>query len=161
VEWTTTKSGGTIDVAANDEQRERLVEIVGRLTADDLAREVMPGWTIGALLAHLAFWDRLVIERWTRAIADGDTIPVSLSDVLTDLINGASLAQWLVMPGPLAGREAIAAAEAVDAYVEGLEGARIDAAEAAGLGRLIDRSRHRLEHLDMIEAVLERDRTSR
>jgi DinB family protein len=148
-------------VSVNDEQRERLMEIVQRLTSDDYAREAMPGWTIGVLLAHLAFWDRLVVERWTRAIADGDTLPVSLSDTLTDLINGASLAQWLAMPGPLAGREAIAAAEAVDAYVEGLEEARVAAAEAAGLPRLIDRSRHRAEHLDMIEAALEGVRTSR
>ena len=141
-------------MSANDEQRSRLEEIVQRLTSDDHSREVMPGWTIGAMLAHLAFWDRLVIERWTRAIADGDTIPVSLSEVLTDLINAASLAQWLAMPGPLAGREAVAAAEAVDGYVEGLEEARIAAAETAGLGRLIDRSRHRTEHLDAIEAAL-------
>jgi hypothetical protein len=140
-------------VIANDEQRQRLIETVGRLTAPDYDREVMPGWTVGALLAHVAFWDRLVIERWTRAIADDETIPVSLSDVLTDLINGASLAQWLAMPGPLAGREALAAAEAVDAYVEGLEEARVAAAEAAGLGRLVDRSRHRIEHLDMIDAA--------
>ena len=138
----------------NDEKRERLVALVDRLTAGDYALEVMPGWTIGALLAHLAFWDRLVIERWTQAIAADATIPVSLSDVLTDLINGASLAQWLAMPGPLAGREAVAAAEAVDAYVEGLEQARVAAAEAAGLGRLVDRSLHRAEHLDMIEAAL-------
>jgi hypothetical protein len=148
-------------VAVNDEQRERLAEIVGRLTSDDHAREVMPGWTIGALLAHVAFWDRLVIERWTRAIADGDTIPVSLSDVLTDLINDASLAQWSAMPGPLAGREAIAAAEAVDSYIEGLEEARVAAAEEAGLARLIDRSRHRAEHLDAIEAALGTGGTSR
>jgi hypothetical protein len=139
---------------ANDEQRQRLIETIGRLTAADYELEVMPGWTVGALLAHLAFWDRLVVERWTRAIADDDTIPVSLSDVLTDLINGASVAQWLAMPGPLGGREAIAAAEAVDAYIEGLEAARVAAAEAAGLGRLVDRSRHRAEHLDMIDAVL-------
>jgi hypothetical protein len=150
-----------LDVSANDEQRERLAEIVQRLTADDHAREVMPGWTIGALLGHLAFWDRLVIERWTGAIADGATVPVSLSDVLTDLINGASLSQWLAMPGPLAGREAVAAAEAVDAYVEGLEEARVAAAEEAGLARLIDRSRHRVEHLDAIEAALGDSRSSR
>lgn len=148
-------------MVGNDEQRARLVEIVGRLTAEDLAREAMPGWTIGALLAHLAFWDRLVIERWTRAIADDATIPVNLSEVLTDLINGASLAQWRAMPGPLAGREAVAAAEAVDAYVEGLEEARIAAAEGAGLGRLVDRSRHRAEHLDMIESALEADGATR
>ena len=141
-------------MTANDVQRERLGELVGRLTAPDYAVEAMPGWTVGTLLAHLAFWDRLVIERWTRAIADDATIPVSLSDVLTDLINGASLAQWAAMPGPLAGREAVAAAEAVDQYVEGLEEARVAAAEAAGLGRLVDRSRHRAEHLDMIEAAL-------
>jgi hypothetical protein len=85
-------------VTANDEQRERLGDIVGRLTSGDYALEATPGWTVGAVLAHLAFWDRLVIERWTRAIADDTTIPVSLSEVLTDLINGASLAQWLAMP---------------------------------------------------------------
>lgn len=141
---------------ANDEQRQRLIETIGRLTAADYDLEVMPGWTVGAMLAHLAFWDRLVIERWTRAIADDATIPVSLSDVLTDLINGASLAQWLAMPGPLAGREAVAAGEAVDQFVEGLEDARVAAAEAAGLGRLVDRSRHRAEHLDMIDAALGR-----
>ena len=141
-------------MAANDEQRERLAAIVQRLTAEDYAREMMPGWSIGALLAHLAFWDRLVIERWTSAIDEGVTVPVSLSEVLTDLLNAASLAQWSAMPGPLAGREAIAAAAAVDAYVEGLEEARIAAAEEAGLGRLIDRSRHRAEHLDAIEAAL-------
>ena len=148
-------------MTGNDEQRERLVQIVGRLTSDDLAREVMPRWTIGALLAHLAFWDRLVVERWTQAIAADAIIPVSLSDVLTDLINGASLAQWLAMPGPLAAREAVAAAEAVDAYVEGLEQARISVAEGAGLGRLVDRSLHRAEHLDMIEAALEAESARR
>ncbi len=142
-------------MTANDEQRVRLAQVVGRLTSDDHAREAMPGWTIGALLAHLAFWDRLVVERWTEAIADGATIPVSLSDGLADLINGASLAQWTAMPGPLAAREAVAAAEAVDACVEGLEEARAVAAQAAGLGGLIDRSRHRVEHLDAIEAALE------
>src|SRR5712671_5502474 len=144
-----------MSMTGNDEQRERLVALVDRLTAGDYALEAMPGWTIGTLLSHLAFWDRLVIERWTQAIAADATIPVSLSDVLTDLINGASLAQWLAMPGPLAGREAIAAAEAVDAYVEGLEQARVAAAIGAGLGRLVDRSRHRAEHLDMIEACLD------
>jgi hypothetical protein len=148
-------------VIANDEQRQRLIETIGRLTADDYAREVMPAWTVGALLAHVAFWDRLVIERWTRAIADDETIPVSLSDVLTDLINGASLAQWLAMPGPLAGREALAAAEAVDQFVEGLEEARVAAADAAGLGRLIDRSLHRIEHLDMIDAALKGNAAAR
>jgi hypothetical protein len=151
----------SVSMAANEEQRERLKATVERLTADDYAREVMPAWTVGALLAHVAFWDRLVIERWTRAIADDETIPVSLSDVLTDLINGASLAQWLAMPGPLAGREAVAAADAVDQYVEGLEAARVAAAEAAGLGRLIDRSRHRIEHLDMIDAALKANAAAR
>jgi hypothetical protein len=144
----------SVSMSGNDEQRERLAATIGRLTAPDYDREAMPGWTIGAVLAHLAFWDRLVIERWKRAIADDATIPVSLSEVLTDLINDGSLAQWLAMPGPLAGREAVAAAEAVDQYVEGLEVARVVAAEATGLGRLIDRSLHRAEHLDMIDAAL-------
>ncbi len=141
---------------ANDEQRRRLSETVDRLTTSDYQVEAMPGWTVGAILAHVAFWDRLVMERWERAIAADATIPESLPDGLTDLVNEASLAQWLAVPGPLAGREAVAAAEVVDAYVDGLEEARVAAVEAAGLGRLVDRSRHRAQHLDQIDLAAPR-----
>lgn len=141
-------------MTTNDAERERLVEIVHRLTPREHTLEAMPGWTIGSLLAHLAFWDRLVIERWTRATADGAAAPPGLSEALTDIINAASQAQWWALPGPVAGAEAIAAAEAVDAYVATLAPVQVTTAQTAGLDRLVDRSRHRAEHLDAIEAAL-------
>ncbi|TMQ17769.1 MAG: hypothetical protein E6K82_20865 [Candidatus Rokuibacteriota bacterium] len=45
-------------VAVNDAERTRLQALVKRLTDADLGRAMPAGWTVGAILAHLAFWDR-------------------------------------------------------------------------------------------------------
>lgn len=50
----------------NDAARTRLRDLVARLGDDGLARPLADGWTVGAMLAHLAFWDRIVLARWQR-----------------------------------------------------------------------------------------------
>jgi len=45
----------------NAESYQRLKSIVHRLTDTDLALSTDYGWTIAALLAHLAFWDQRVL----------------------------------------------------------------------------------------------------
>ena len=47
----------------NDASRARLAGILVRLTDPDLDR-VIDTWTVSANLAHLAFWDRFMLERW-------------------------------------------------------------------------------------------------
>src|ERR1043165_4751244 len=51
----------------NDESRQRLESLARRLTDTDLALSTDYGWTVSALLAHLAFWDQhvlVIVRRW-------------------------------------------------------------------------------------------------
>jgi hypothetical protein len=111
-----------------------------------LARPISNGWTVAAVLAHLAFWDRRaarLLDRWART-------GVHPSPADADALNDALLPQWRLLPPRAAAEEALAAAEEVDAKIAALsaEMAR-DVAEAHSIA--IARSEHRDEHLDEME----------
>jgi hypothetical protein len=56
-------------VAENDAERERLRALVGRLGDQDLARPMEAGWTVAAVLAHVALWDQrilVLLDEWER-----------------------------------------------------------------------------------------------
>ena len=65
-------------VARNDASRQRLAARLDDLTANELLTPVEAGWTVGGLLAHLAFWDRLVLERWALAEREGKATPIDI-----------------------------------------------------------------------------------
>jgi hypothetical protein len=142
----------TDHVETNARARERLRNLVGQLTDDELALHTGDGWTVAALLAHLAFWDYRVlvlIRRW-KAVGIGRS-PIDI-----DGVNDATKPLFLVIPGREAVRLALSAAEAVDAELENLpESLRpgIDALVQEGKFRL-NRALHRNEHLDQIERIL-------
>ena len=140
-------------VARNDASRERLRALVASLRPQDLFRETGDGWTIGAVLAHAAFWDSMVARRWASALADGFASPVGLPDFIADLVNDSELPTWRAMDGATAAARAIAAADAVDALIAALPDAAVDAAVAAGMPRVLDRSLHRAAHFDVIDAA--------
>ena len=142
-------------IVQNDAERERLRTLAGQLTDEDLARPLPGGWTVAALLAHLAFWDRFVLARWRRHLHDGPPI-VSLPDQAQDFVNEAGMEQWLALPRREAARQAVAAAEEVDRAIAQLPPEAVEAAHAKGSRRLLDRSAHRREHLDEIERALAR-----
>src|SRR5215208_3433525 len=51
----------------NTQSWRRLETLVRGLSAEDLARSTDYGWTVAALLAHLAFWDQrmiVILRRW-------------------------------------------------------------------------------------------------
>jgi uncharacterized damage-inducible protein DinB len=64
-------------VQRNAASRERLRAIAERLSVDELARQIDGAWTAGALLAHIAFWDRYVFERWGLAERSSTRTPVA------------------------------------------------------------------------------------
>ncbi|MFL5776819.1 MAG: hypothetical protein ACJ76W_11145 [Chloroflexota bacterium] len=138
----------------NDASRRRLADLASRLGADELALEIDDTWTVGALLAHLAFWDRLVEARWTHADASGSATPIGLDDELTDLINGAAIPAWRIVDPRRLSALVVTAAEDVDALIAALPGESVAAVLAEGRPRLIDRSRHRDLHLSAIETRL-------
>jgi DinB superfamily len=137
-------------VARTAASRERLEKIVTRLRNDDYPRDAGGGWTISAVLAHLAFWDRLTLERLGRWERDGFTA----TPVDADPINEAGRHGWLAIPGKDAAAEAVAAARVVDERMAQVREELVTAIVAAGRLRALDRSVHRNEHLDQIERAL-------
>ena len=45
-------------VSENAAESEHLQALIRRLTDEQLARPLEAGWTVSAVLAHLAFWDQ-------------------------------------------------------------------------------------------------------
>jgi len=101
------------------------------------------------VLAHLAFWDRIALERWNIFEKDRKPIPV-----LADIVNSAGAPGWLATPPREAARLAVEAAEAVDKRIEGLSKDLIEAARPMN-PRMFERHHHREEHLAAIEAAVQ------
>jgi hypothetical protein len=139
-------------VTENNHERARLRALVDRLSDGELSRSLDAGWTVGAVLAHLAFWDQrplILIDRWEK---EGlRAVPRSLDDRDVDWINDSAKALCLALPPRAAARLAVAVADEVDRRVETMSDELV-AANAEG-GRPINllRAEHRREHLDGIE----------
>jgi hypothetical protein len=138
------------DIARDTRERERLESLVNRLSDAELARPLSDGWTISAVLGHLAFWDRravVLIERWQR---EG----VTPSSTDAHEINDAMKEQWLGLPERVAAHLAMDAARAADAAIESVDDALVRDMEAKRAGVSVQRAEHRAEHLDEIESAL-------
>ena len=121
------------------------------LTDEDLLRPVGEHWTVGIALAHIQYWDgRAVgaIEAWRH-----HGLPLTLWTEGEGVINDVRLPVWRELPPREALAQAIRTAEALDRIVEDLSPEEAEAA-AAQRYRVLDRSMHRSEHLDEIEAAL-------
>ena len=140
-------------VQRNEASRERLRQLLDRLTEADLRRTV-GDWTVAVTLAHLAFWDRFNHRRWLETVASGRELPVATGQPLTDLVNDASMDVWAALDPAALKAVVLQAAEAVDAHVARLPDAMVEAVQAADQPRTLDRSPHRTEHTDAIEALL-------
>lgn len=139
-------------LAKIDVSRERMRAVVEGLSDEDLSRPVDDQWTVAALLAHTAFFDRraaLLLRRCQRGT-------ISPSPIDPDAVNDAALPQWRLIPPREAAQEALAAAEDVDGLLAGLAPDLIAAMQDGNAGIRFDRSHHRQEHLDQIERALGR-----
>ena len=137
-------------VAENTRERERLIDLVARLTDEELSLSLNMGWTIASAFAHLAFWDQrawVLMRRWKQS-------GVAQSPVDDDVTNDALLPLCLAIPPRVAANLAIAAAEAIDHELEQASAELI--ADIASLGDKfrLGRSIHRRMHLDQIEVGL-------
>ena len=138
----------------NAAERQRLRALIERLSDADLARRLGDGWTVAAVLAHLAFWDRFVLIRWQRAAQEGRHVPLVIAEVQTDLINDASFEAWQAIPPRVTAQQALAAAEAIEHWVAALSDDAVAEATASGRVALLDRTIHWRAHLDEIERAL-------
>ena len=111
-----------------------------------LDRDLGDGWTVAMLLAHLAFWDRLVVQELRRWERDG-TPPERISD---DLVNESLLDEWRALQPEAAAKLAVKAGRAVNRAVESVSEQVARQMLEEGHDRLLNRGLHRREHLDGI-----------
>lgn len=138
-------------IEENTRSRQRLHRLVESLTNEELRREAGDGWTVAALLAHLAFWDLRASEllhRW-------QSCEIAPSPVDVDVINDSLKPICLEISPGAAARLVLQAADTLDAYIESLPLDWIN--RAATQGRLRRRRcEHREEHCDQIERLIGR-----
>ena len=142
-------------VTQNSTERARLASLVARLSDADLARPLAAGWTVAAVLAHVAFWDQralILLERWRKAGLAA--VPRAIDEADVDWINDAGKPLFLAMPPRRAGEAAVAIAEAIDRTIEALPDEFVTRNAAAGTPVSLLRAEHRREHLDEIETAL-------
>jgi len=141
-------------VAENDRERRRLEALVGKLDDAALSRPMPAGWTVAAVLAHLAFWDQRIVLL-TEQLRRGASVPPEEAGNV-DWINDAAKPTQLALAPRRAATLAVEAARAADQAVATLSDDLLAKNAAAGSPINLLRAEHRREHLDEIEHVLGR-----
>jgi hypothetical protein len=137
-------------ISENAAEREELKALVNRLSDQQLGQPLEAGWTVSAVLAHLAFWDQralLLIEKWQK---EG----VGPSPMDTDIVNEATRGLCLAIPPRTAADIALSAASAIDQAIERLSPEMVKEIETIGTTARLNRARHRRTHLDQIKTAL-------
>lgn len=148
-------SGDRSYVEHNERERERLRALVERLTDDQLRRPVNEYWTVAGVLGHIAFWDARAL--WLAGKLERGA-PFTPSDVEPDdvsWVNDSTRPLIHAIAPREAARLALRMAEETDDHVAKLEPSRMWPMDQNSLLNS-SRASHRAEHLDQIEAALER-----
>lgn len=138
----------------NAESRRRLEALVHGLSDQDLARSTEYGWTVAALLAHLAFWDQrmiVILRRWREEGFDPSPIDsAAVNDALKVVCHALDPRTAIEL--------CLSSAEAVDAEFDTLTPDLVkqleEHAAATETQFRMNRSLHRNAHLDDIEVLL-------
>ena len=138
-------------IEQNTRERERLRELVDRLSDDELRRQVNPDWTVAAVLGHVGFWDARALVLAGK-LERG--LPFTPSDVEPEDVTWINDAARPLLHA-IAARIALRLADETDQRVAALDPARMwPLDKSSPLNPL--RASHRGEHLDQIEAALRR-----
>ena len=141
-------------VAENDHERRRLEALVGKLDDAALSRPMPAGWTVAAVLAHLAFWDERAVVLCEQ-LTHGAPVP-EMDPAHVDWINDAAKPTQLALSPRRAATLAVESARAADQAVAALSDALLAKNVAAKNPINLLRAEHRREHLDEIERALAR-----
>ena len=138
----------------NTESRRRLEKLVQGLSEQDLARSTDYGWTVAALLAHLAFWDQrvlVILRRWKQEGFDPSPIDaMAVNDSLRVICHALEPRTAIEL--------CLSSAAAVDSELETLTPEMVkqmeEHAAATDTQFRMNRALHRDGHLNDIEALV-------
>ncbi len=138
-------------VGENARSQQELRELVSHLSDSDLTRDLGKGWTVAAVLAHMAFYDFravAVVDRWRN---EGEIDPFPIDAQLT---NTATEQLLVAIPPRSAVQLALQAAVAADGRMASLPAELVARIEVAERSVSLFRSEHRREHVEQIKRGL-------
>ena len=142
----------TLDPSYIEENRastERIRELAGRLTDEEMQTKVGEHWTVAIALAHLAWWDRRVMYVLDMTARDGKLFVPEIDIFVNDL----SLPLWAVIPPRDAARICIETSQILDKQLEEFSPELLE--EIFNYNqRWVIRALHRNEHLDEVDSAL-------
>ena len=142
----------TLDPSYIEENRastERIRELAGRLTDEEMQTKVGEHWTVAIALAHLAWWDRRVMYVLDMTARDGKLFVPEIDIFVNDL----SLPLWAVIPPHDAARICIETSQMLDKQLEEYSPELLE--EIFNYNkRWVIRALHRNEHLDEVDSAL-------
>lgn len=128
----------------------QLEALAARLSDADLKRDLGGGWHVSVAFAHMAFWDRrveYVLRRWME-------YGIPHEEIDDDVVNSALEYQLVVIEPRTAVRLCIEAAKAADAAIAAVPDAIAAEIIAEDHAYLLNRTGHRGEHIEQVEAAL-------
>jgi hypothetical protein len=137
-------------VEANRASLDRMRTFVGAATDDDLRTEMPAGWTVSAVLGHLAFWDQRV--QVVLDMVEEGVKPPPYDEMSVDWINDTAKRFLLEMEPRSLARLAVQIATRTDERVASLSDDLLD--EATQTWFTQERWRDRTEHLDEIDQAI-------
>ena len=138
-------------ISENEAQLRRMRDLLDGRSDDQLARPMEAGWTVAAVLAHVAFWDYRIVTQLERWGPDGRGAPPTYEEEAVDWINDAAKPIFLAIPPGIAAGVALDAAEAADRAVAEMSDELLAMNDETGLIINPVRAEHRAEHLDDLE----------
>src|SRR5262245_19165021 len=142
-------------VDANRASLDRMRAFVASATDDDLRAEMPAGWTVGAVLGHLAFWDErvgVILDLLEQGVK-----PSPYDEQAVDWINDTAKRFLLAMEPRALAELALQIAAVTDERLAGLSDERL--VEVTQLWCTQERWQDRTEHLDEIDQALATGRT--
>ena len=137
-------------IEANRRSLDRMRMFVEAASDDDLRTEMPAGWTVAAVLGHLAFWDQRV--QVVLDMSDEGVKPPPYDEGSVDWINDTAKRFLLAMEPRALARLAVEIATMTDERVAHLSDELLE--EATQLWFTERRCDDRNEHLDEIEHAL-------
>jgi hypothetical protein len=135
----------------NSAERAHLDKVIARLSPSDYGRPAGgPGWTVGGLLAHLAFWDNralVLLAKWKK---EG----IGPSQIDVDVFNESMRPLCNAAPASVISKMAIGTAAAIDEEINSLSPEMLAMVERDGTPVRLNRGLHRNHHLAQVEKGL-------
>jgi hypothetical protein len=134
----------------NSESLNQFRTFLSSLSDSDLAAQMPAGWTVSAVLCHLAFWDKralVLLDKWEK-----EGIEISLID--TDLVNEVSRLLCLAIPARTAVQLFLSNAEEIDNKIACLDPTWAKEIQEKGKNVHLQRAEHRYCHLKEIKVAL-------